>query len=381
MAKKKTEFDVIVAGAGPAGATVAAILAKEGCSVALLDRETFPRPKSCAGWVNPRTEDLLKGLGVATKKLLARPIGDVIFHNANLSQYSVPKMTACPGYFVDRGAFDEQLVRAAKKAGAHLLEEHDVSDLNPLESGVEVVTSNGERLTCKLLVLAVGATTKLRARVGLKRSESRGVRWTAMVEQVIDTKPKGARPKGAAAISRMDIILGVTPENGLAVLARQPDRIALFVNSPGERNFIRDRLVELAAALRVREFLPEGFAVDPSSIVCAESCHDPALELDSHVGKNTLTIGDAGGFVAAVSQEGIYPSMWSAQIAADVIRDALAGDQSQDALMTFDTRWRLAMGDYLRPPNTDLQLLAPLIFSNQPMTDRMAKAFFFGENI
>jgi hypothetical protein len=49
--------------------------------------------------------------------------------------------------------------------------------------------------------------------------------------------------------------------------------------------------------------------------------------------------------------------------------------------MQFDTRWRLAMADYLRPPNTDMQFLVPLIFTNQPMADRMAAAFFRGENI
>ena len=39
------------------------------------------------------------------------------------------------------------------------------------------------------------------------------------------------------------------------------------------------------------------------------------------------------------------------------------------------------MADFLRPPNTDLKLLLPLIFTNQPMADRMAAAFFGGENI
>jgi hypothetical protein len=73
--------------------------------------------------------------------------------------------------------------------------------------------------------------------------------------------------------------------------------------------------------------------------------------------------------------------MWSATIAAEVIGEAFDAPSSQDALMTFDSRWRIAMGDYLRPPNTDLPLLLPLIFSNKPMAQRMAAAFFCGENI
>ncbi|MCH8148147.1 MAG: site-specific integrase [Planctomycetes bacterium] len=92
-------------------------------------------------------------------------------------------------------------------------------------------------------------------------------------------------------------------------------------------------------------------------------------------------IGAAGGFVSAASNEGIYPGMWSGQIAADVLITALKGRQSQDELMAFDAAWRMQMADYLRSPNTDHQFLLPLIFSNQPMADRMGAAIFSGENI
>ena len=67
--------------------------------------------------------------------------------------------------------------------------------------------------------------------------------------------------------------------------------------------------------------------------------------------------------------------------AGEVIETALAAPTSQDALMTFDTRWRLEMAEYLRMPNTDMEFLIPLIFSNPPMADRVTNAFFLGENI
>ena len=106
-----------------------------------------------------------------------------------------------------------------------------------------------------------------------------------------------------------------------------------------------------------------------------------ALEVDSHVGKRSIVIGDAGGFYAAISHEGIFPAIWSATIAARTIIDISPADHAQDVLTTFDRAWRLEMAEFLRPPNTDLQLLLPLIFTNQPMADRMGAAFFHGENI
>ena len=106
-----------------------------------------------------------------------------------------------------------------------------------------------------------------------------------------------------------------------------------------------------------------------------------ALDMDSHVAKHTLVIGDAGGFVAADSNEGIYPAMWSARIAVEVAEASLAGVHSQDELMAFDSAWRMQVADYLRPAQTDTQFLLPLVFSNQPMANRLGAAFFSGENI
>jgi len=65
----------------------------------------------------------------------------------------------------------------------------------------------------------------------------------------------------------------------------------------------------------------------------------------------------------------------------DVIDKALRNPYSQDELMAFDTQWRMQIADHLRSPHTDIRFLLPLIFSNQAMADRMAAAFFFGENI
>src|SRR2546422_254608 len=57
--------DVLIVGAGPAGAVAATVLARAGARVRLLDRASFPRDKLCGDTINPGTPAALRRLGLA----------------------------------------------------------------------------------------------------------------------------------------------------------------------------------------------------------------------------------------------------------------------------------------------------------------------------
>ena len=61
----QTRWDVVVAGAGPAGSIAALVLARSGARVALVDKAAFPRDKACGDLIGPRGVRLLEELGVA----------------------------------------------------------------------------------------------------------------------------------------------------------------------------------------------------------------------------------------------------------------------------------------------------------------------------
>ncbi|MET0235677.1 MAG: geranylgeranyl reductase family protein [Kibdelosporangium sp.] len=115
-------WDLVVIGAGPAGATaaIAALRADPAARVLMLDAADFPRDKVCGDGIAPHAMDVLAGLGVTVAELAAgtRPVTAL--------RLTSPKGTQAIGNFVrpasviPRALFDARLVHAAQDAGAVL---------------------------------------------------------------------------------------------------------------------------------------------------------------------------------------------------------------------------------------------------------------------
>src|SRR5438132_10949384 len=63
---RRIMWDVVVAGAGPAGALAATILARSGARVLVVDRARFPRDKLCGDSLNPGTVNVLRRLNLSS---------------------------------------------------------------------------------------------------------------------------------------------------------------------------------------------------------------------------------------------------------------------------------------------------------------------------
>ena len=97
--------DVIVVGAGPAGAACAGTLRRAGANVLLLDRHVFPRPKPCAGWLTPGVFDILGASPRDYPGLLA------VFPRLHLRVGSLPILRRGTQYAIRRSEFDAWLLQ------------------------------------------------------------------------------------------------------------------------------------------------------------------------------------------------------------------------------------------------------------------------------
>jgi flavin-dependent dehydrogenase len=365
--------DALVIGAGAAGSTVAGLLAKSGRQVVLLDRDSLTERRFMPRWVSALSDRILKRLGIPLKKIPAEPVKALAFHSADLDKHQAVPLPGRSAYFVDLAAWNAMLNAAAMQAGAICRQGTAVTTLQMRENQVTAECSDGEARSANLLVLADGVYSRAAESIGLQLRPSAPRRFAAQLEWPADRTSK-------VLPGTLNFVLGIEGGRTLATYWSAGDREVATVFAADDAGALThldellQGLVDVQGAVLPR-------AVDASNAWKHTLPAGHCLEIECHVGKRSLAIGDAGGFVAASTCEGIYPAMWSAEIAAEIIDRALDRPHPQDELREFDHKWRTTMADYLRPPNADLQFLLPLIFANKQMAERLAGAFLRGENL
>ena len=153
--------DIAVIGAGPAGSALAALLARQGRDVALLEKDFFPRDKLCGEFLSTESQKLLKEIGCLDALLARRPA------RITQSRFFTPagRCIAMPlpgeALGLSRTALDEILFRHAARSGAAAYEGARVAAIHPgrPQTAMEVEFRDGSDRLSRVLrtSLAVGA--------------------------------------------------------------------------------------------------------------------------------------------------------------------------------------------------------------------------------
>jgi flavin-dependent dehydrogenase len=343
--------DVIVIGAGPAGLAVAVAAAQRGLDVLVLEQRRLPVDKACGEGLLPAGVRALDALGVLP--LLAAdarsPLRAIRWTDGVATAEA--RLPAPGGLGVRRTALSEALLARARACGAEVREGAGVRAHRRGREAVEVELEQGTA-AARLLVAADGLASAIRRREGLDGPENPksrfGLRrhfarapWTDAVEVHFgDGVEAYVTPAGPGRV-------------GVAFLCEDAARApypALLARFPA-----------LAAQL-------EGAALDSSPAGAGPLARQArARALD-----RLVLVGDAAGYVDAITGEGLSLAFASALALAEVLPAALAAGAAREAFQAWAGAEARRFARYAAAARTVLGL------ARRPVARRAALAFFAG---
>jgi geranylgeranyl reductase family protein len=346
-----TRADVVVVGAGPAGAATAILLAERGVAVTLLDKAAFPRPKICGEYLSPEAARVLDRLGVLKTVDVA---GAQPLHGMRIT---APDGTVLDGVYptsgrwrgyrdhalaIPREVFDRILVERARALPVDVRERHRVTGLlreRDAVVGVQAEDEDGARVDvrARLVVGADGRASVVARALGLLRPHR--LRRLALIQYVSGLEGLGDRGEIYVDPPDYSILNPVAP--GLVSLGLV---VPLAHATP-----YRGRLEAfLEARIKQLRYLPArvaGMHAEGPLRVMGPLAYRVA---EPRVG-GVLLAGDAAGFYDPFTGEGLFTALRSAELLAQVAHPALArGNVSAAALAPYAAAKRRAFGDKAR---------------------------------
>ena len=224
---------------------------------------------------------------------------------------------------IDRAVFDNELATRAAAAGATILRGHRVTAVEPGADAVAITLADGETMSARAVVLACGANYTFQRRLGLGMPST--FLQSAQMELPADN------------LSDVEIHFGseIAPKGfAWAVPVRRPHGtfVRVGVMAEGDAVGYFSRML-----LRVRDRWSIAVPDTPSP----RRRMLPLGSVRRTYGDRVVAVGDAAGLVKPTTGGGIYYSVVSGEIAANVLGTQLAvGDSSAKALRAYERQWR-----------------------------------------
>ncbi|MEI6684081.1 MAG: geranylgeranyl reductase family protein [Bacteroidota bacterium] len=349
------EYDLLIAGAGPAGCTLALRMAGKGLRIAVIEKDHFPRHKICGDALSGKVLNVMKRLPDGIYERFIRdtdkiPSRGIRFTAPNLNSADIPFMrdtgpeTEPPGYVCRRSDFDNFLFQQLRNyRDIEIFEGERINEVLSLPEGIHVTTTN-HQFSGQVIAGADGVHSAVR------KSLSPGV--------------AGKQHFCVGIRSYYEGVTGLHPENFIELIFLKellPGYFWIFPSSRGQVNagfgMLQNQLVKRKENLTL--ILDDLVSNNP--LLAPRFQHAKAVgRAEAHTlplgsfhfnrsGNRFVLLGDAGFLVDPFSGEGIGNAMASGEIASDILGRCFTGhDFSAEALTAFDQRIHRRFGQEFR---------------------------------
>ena len=320
------EWHTIVIGGGPAGSTAAALLAREGRPVLVLERERFPRFHVGESLI-PYGNDVLRELGLWQKLeqagFMPKRGAEFTLGNAAGRQRFYFSRNLPAGYGqtfqVDRARFDQLLLEHAEEQGATVRQQAKVAGLSVDAEKTQVTYDwNGERrkATARWLIDASGRSALAGHALGLEKSDLGMPKRLAIFAHFRGVFRDAGEEQGHIIIVRLEDswfwFIPLDAERTSVGFVQPLDGFKAQGLSPEESfQHAVDRHLELRFRLKqseqVTRFYTEG---------------EYTFRFDRAAGPRWLLAGDAAGFIDPIFSSGVMVALRSSALAARAILEA-----------------------------------------------------------